>query len=96
MVDECIKGNRIIGMVQPKKTGSLKKPNLYEVGCAGKITSFNETEDGRYLINLKGVIRFNFEKEEKTSEKFRKLKINFQKFEDDLISNFENRKNKVE
>ncbi|SVD61795.1 uncharacterized protein METZ01_LOCUS414649, partial [marine metagenome] len=57
MVDESMKGNRIIGIVQPKR-GELKKPNLYEVGCAGKITSFNETEDGRYLIILNGICRF--------------------------------------
>ena len=55
MVDDCMKGNRLIGIVQPKKTGDLKKPNLYEVGCIGKITSFNETEDGRYLIVLNGI-----------------------------------------
>ena len=58
MVDDCMKGNRFIGIVQPKKTGDLKKPNLYQVGCLGKITSFNETEDGRYLIVLNGVCRY--------------------------------------
>ena len=52
MIDESMKSNRIIGMIQPKKTGELKKPDLYDVGCAGKITSFNETDDGRYLICL--------------------------------------------
>ena len=55
-------------MVQPRKTGSLKKPNLYEVGCAGKITSFNETEDGRYLIILNGLCRFRIIKEEKSEK----------------------------
>ena len=58
MVDDCMKGNRLIGIIQPKKTGDLKKLNLYEVGCIGKITSFNETEDGRYLIVLDGISRF--------------------------------------
>ena len=58
MVDDSMKSNRIIGVIQPKKTGELKKPDLHEVGCVGKITSFNETEDGRYLIILNGICRF--------------------------------------
>ena len=58
MVDQSMKSNRIIGIIQPKKTGDLRKPNLHNVGCAGKITSFNETDDGRYLIVLNGICRF--------------------------------------
>ena len=58
MVDKSMKSDRMIGMIQPKKTGELKKPDLHSVGCAGKITSFNETDDGRYLIILNGVCRF--------------------------------------
>ncbi len=54
MVNDSMKKHRMIGMVQPKKTGSLKKPDLYEIGCIGKITSYNETEDGRILIILNG------------------------------------------
>ena len=53
MVSDSMKEHRIIGMIQPKKSGMLKKPDLYEIGCIGKITSFNETEDGRILIILK-------------------------------------------
>ena len=45
MIDDSMKSNRYIGMIQPKKTGDLKKPDLYNIGCVGKITSFNETED---------------------------------------------------
>ena len=59
MIDDCMKGNRLIGIVQPKKTGDLKKPDLYDVGCVGKITSFNETEDGRYLIVINGINTIN-------------------------------------
>ena len=55
MIDKCMKSNRIIGMIQPKKTGELKKPDLHSVGCAGKITSFNETDDGRYLNFIYGL-----------------------------------------
>ena len=58
MIDQSMKDNRIIGMIQPKKTGALKKPDLHKIGCAGKITSFNETDDGRYLIILSGICRF--------------------------------------
>ena len=65
MVDTCMKKNRIIGMIQPKKTGELKKPDLHEVGCAGKIVSFNETDDGRYIIILNGVCRFKILEEVK-------------------------------
>ena len=58
MLDYSLANNRIIGMIQPKKTGELKKPDLHRIGCAGKITSFNETDDGRYLIILNGICRF--------------------------------------
>lgn len=60
MVDEALRTNRLIGMIQPKSYGSEK---LHEVGCAGRITSFEETSDGRYLINLTGVSRFKIVKE---------------------------------
>ena len=87
MVDECMKGNRIIGIVQPKKTGNLKKPNLYEVGCAGKITSFNETEDGRYLIILNGICRFKITKELKNNKLYRECYVKFDGYYDDLLNN---------
>ena len=45
MIDDSMKSSKLIGMVQPKKTGELNKPDLYDVGCIGKITSFNETND---------------------------------------------------
>mgnify|MGYP001245052086 CR=1 FL=1 len=58
MVDDSMKSSRMIGMVQPKKKSNKLIPELYEVGCVGKITSFNESEDGRYLIILNGLSRF--------------------------------------
>ena len=84
MIDDAMKGNRIIGIVQPKKSGDLKKPNLYEVGCAGKITSFNETEDGRYLIVINGICRFKIISEEKHDKLYRICKIDFTEYLDDL------------
>ena len=84
MIDDAMKGNRIIGIIQPKKTGDLKKPNLYNVGCAGKITSFNETEDGRYLIVLNGICRFKIISEEKNDKLYRICNISFAEYLDDL------------
>ena len=84
MVDDCMKGNRLIGMIQPKRTGSLKKPNLYSTGCVGKITSFNETEDGRYLIVLNGVCRYEITSELETDKLYRECKIDFGKYSNDL------------
>ena len=87
MVDDCMKGNRLIGIVQPKKTGDLKKPNLYEVGCIGKITSFNETEDGRYLIILNGICRYKIIDEITNDKLYRECKINFEDYINDLKEN---------
>ena len=84
MVDDCMKGNRLIGIVQPKKTGELRKPDLYKIGCVGKITSFNETEDGRYLIVLNGISRFRIMSEIENNKLYRECKINFEDFVRDL------------
>tara|TARA_Y100001970_G_scaffold44989_1_gene56390 strand:+ start:3617 stop:4261 length:645 start_codon:yes stop_codon:yes gene_type:complete len=84
MVDDCMKSHRMIGMVQPKKTGKSGKPDLYEVGCMGKITSFNETDDNRYLIILNGITRFNITEEIKTKKLYRECKISFNNFLEDL------------
>ncbi len=84
MVDDSIKTNRTIGMIQPKRTGDLKKPDLYNIGCSGKITSFNETEDGRYLIVLNGINRFKIANEITTEKPYRVCKVNYEAFSDDL------------
>jgi len=84
MLDDAMKGNRLIGIIQPKKTGNLKKPNLYDVGCVGKITSFNETEDGRYLIVLNGICRFKIISEEKNDKLYRVCKVDFTEYLEDL------------
>ena len=84
MIDDAMKGDRIIGIIQPKKSGDLKKPNLYDVGCAGKITSFNETEDGRYLIIINGICRFKIISEDKHDKLYRICKVDFTEYLDDL------------
>ena len=58
MIDKSMKSDQNDWNDTTKKTGELKKPDLHKIGCAGKITSFNETDDGRYLIILNGICRF--------------------------------------
>ena len=85
MIDDSMKSNRYIGMIQPKKTGNLKKPDLHKIGCVGKITSFNETEDGRYLIVLNGICRYETVSEINSDKLYRECEVNFEKFSNDLI-----------
>ena len=86
MVNDSMKSNKLIGMIQPKKTNNqYGVPELYQVGCVGKITSFRETEDGRYLIELKGVARFKIIKEIQSEKKYRILKVSYDNFEKDLV-----------
>ena len=82
MVDDAMKSHRIIGMIQPKKNDKI--PNLYNIGCAGKITSFHETEDGRYLIILVGISRFKILEEINTEKLYRTCKVSFDEFNNDL------------
>ena len=89
MIDDSMKSNRYIGMIQPKKTGNLKKPDLHKIGCVGKITSFNETEDGRYLIVLNGVCRYETISEINSDKLYRECEVDFEKFSNDLIENNE-------
>ena len=93
MINDSMKSNKLIGMIQPK-TSNIKqiKPELHEVGCLGKITSFRETEDGRFLIEIKGLIRFRKITELDTKNKYRVLKINFEDFYQDLENKKENLK----
>ena len=84
MIDDVMKGEKIIGMAQPKKKNS-DIPTLYDIGCAGKISNFEKTEDGRYLIIIIGISRFKIEKEIITKKKYREFNINFNKYSNDLI-----------
>ena len=85
MIDDSMKSNRYIGMIQPKKSGDLKKPDLHKVGCIGKITSFNETEDGRYLIVLNGICRYEVINEISSDKLYRECEIEFKNFSKDLV-----------
>ena len=86
MVDDSMKSNRIIGMIQPKNQNN-NTPELYSVGCAGKITSFDETEDGRYLIVIKGISRFKILNEIENQKPYRECEVNFLPFNKDMIKN---------
>ncbi len=86
MVDDSMKTHRMIGMIQPKKISDKGKPLLYQIGCAGKITSFNETDDGRYLIILSGVSRFNIMEEIEGDKLYRVCKVDYQNFTQDLTA----------
>ena len=88
MINKAISSkSRLIGMIQPKILGNKESndaPQLHNIGCMGKITSFKETEDSRYLIELKGMIRFKIVKETKTNKKYRECEIDFKNYYEDL------------
>ena len=94
MVNDSMKKDKLIGMIQPKNFKEQENPNpeLHEVGCMGKITSFKETDDNRYLIELKGIIRFQTIKEVNNKKKYREYEIQFDKYYDDLENKKENLK----
>ena len=93
MINDSMKSDKVIGIIQPKSSNKDDKiPELHDVGCLGKITSFRETEDGRYLIEIKGIIRFQLIKEIQTNKKYRILEVNYQNFYEDLNTNKEDLK----
>ena len=95
MINDSMKANRLIGMVQPKefKDKNNQIPDLYDIGCLGKIINFKETEDKRFLIELKGIIRFEIVNELKSNKKYRECEVNFENYYDDL--NEKKRKYKI-
>mgnify|MGYP001280477128 FL=1 len=83
MTEDAMASHRLIGMVQPKKTGELKKPDLFNVGCLCRIVSFNETDDGRYIIILKGLNRFKIINEIENDKLYREINVDFNLYKDD-------------
>lgn len=87
MFDHALANNKIIGMIQPKgkilSDSDIKNPNLYEIGCAGRITAFSETNDNRYELILKGVCRFRMKKEKKIINGFRSADVSWDEFKED-------------
>ena len=86
MVNDSMKSNKLIGMIQPKSSeNDDNSPELHDIGCLGKITSFKETEDGRYMIELKGLIRFKVITEIKSQNTYREYEVDFKDYYHDLI-----------
>src|SRR5438309_9463760 len=89
MVDDSLRdGYRLIGMIQPDTAhpGSKTKPNLYKVGCVGRITQLAETGDGRYLLQLTGVARFHVEAEVAVETPYRQCRVDYAPFVDDFVA----------
>jgi uncharacterized protein len=89
MVDDALRtGHRLIGMIQPDPAhpGPEDRPNLYKIGCVGRITQFAETGDGRYLLQLTGVARFRLAEELTVATAYRQCHIDFTPFVDDFTA----------
>jgi Lon protease-like protein len=86
MVDDALRSNRMIGMIQPDERAfvSGKPPALHHVGCAGRITQFMEMSDGRYVITLTGVARFDLVEELAVTTPYRQCAVSFSRFVGDL------------
>ena len=84
MINDSMKTNKFIGLIQPKKNIINSVQDLYEIGCMGKITNFKDTSDGRYLIDLNGLSRFKITKEIKNNKPYRECEISFEDYQDDL------------
>ena len=84
MINDSMKTNKMIGLIQPKKNKINSVPDLHDVGCLGKITNFKDTNDGRYLIDLNGLNRFKIVKEIKSNKPYRECEVNFEDFKEDL------------
>ena len=85
MINDAMKSDKLIGMIQPKNSKNNQNlDELHNIGCLGKITRFEETEDGRYMIDLKGLIRFKLIQKIKLSKKYIKYEVDFNDFYHDL------------
>ena len=84
MINDSMKTNKLVGLIQPKKNNINSFMDLHETGCLGKITNFKDTSDGRYLIDLNGLSRFKIIKEIKNNKPYREYEISFEDYQDDL------------
>ena len=84
MINDSMNDSKMIGMIQPKKNTKDSTPELYKIGCMGKITSFKESKDGRYLIVLSGLSRFEIIEEVENNKLYRECKISFNEFKSDV------------
>ncbi len=86
MVEDAMMGERIIGIIQPQNNDGKEKPKLEKVGCAGRITSYSETDDGRLLITITGVCRFEVKKELNVKTPYRQANVGYSPFAVDFVS----------
>ena len=89
MIDDALRsGHRLVGMIQPDPAhpGSEERPNLYSIGCVGRITQFAETGDGRYLIQLTGIVRYRIGEELQAPTPYRQCRVRYGDFADDFIA----------
>ena len=86
MTDDALRSERLIGIIQPSNEAESqqKSPPLYTTGCAGRITAFSETDDGRYLVTLLGVCRFNIDQEIDSTRGYRRVVPNWGPFRADI------------
>ena len=85
MLTDCMKtGHRLIGMVQPRGVPEGAAPKLHAIGCAGRLTGFSETEDGRYMITLSGIARFRVKEEVQGFHPYRRCQVDWQPFIRDM------------
>jgi len=81
LVNDSFRNNKLMGMVQSKKENNL----IYKVGCLGKISDYQETSDGRVLINLTGITRFEIKKEVDNKKRYREFEVDYKKFYKDIL-----------
>ena len=91
MVNDSMNTNKFIGMIQPRNLKNTKQntKDLHQIGCLGKITSFKEIKDGRFLIELKGLIRFKTIQEIGSNKRYREFEVDFDEYLDDLTEQSE-------
>ncbi len=88
MIDDALKGARVIGMIQPDTAhpGDEDKPNLFKIGCAGRITQLAESGDGRYVIQLTGIARFRVDEELTVATSYRQCRVTYAPFAGDFVA----------
>jgi len=84
MINDSMKTNKMIGLIQPKSNDDGSIPGLHKIGCLGKIINFNDTSDGRYMVELNGIIRFEITREIKDTKPYRICEASYDGFELDL------------
>ena len=94
MINDSMIKHKMVGMIQPKffKKKNINIPELHGIGCLGKITSFKETDDSRFLLDLKGIIRFEIIKEIQNNKKYRECEVSYENYVQDLSNEKENLK----